>query len=90
MMAVAAERLRRRQGKGAPARRSFAQAMVWSEAKGVQTQPTPFPPMFAPFITGLDPFKAMAMSVTAAKRLRCRQGQGGASTTISLVIVMDL
>ena len=29
----------------------------------------------------LDPFKAMTMSVAAAKRLHCCQGRGGASTT---------
>ena len=71
-------------GKGTPTRRSFAQVMVWSGAKGVQTQPAPFPLILAPFITDLDPFKALAMSVAAAKPLCCRrQGQGGASTTIS-------
>ena len=55
--------------------------MVPGWAMGVQPRPAPYQPIPVPYITGLDPFKAMAMSVAAAKHLRCRQGRGGASTT---------
>ena len=55
--------------------------MDWNVVKGVQTQLAPSPPILATFTTGLDPFKAMAMSVAVAKHLRRRQGRGGASTT---------
>ena len=34
---------------------------------GVQPGPSPSPPILVPYITGLDPFKAMAMSVAAAQ-----------------------
>ena len=55
--------------------------MDWNVGKGVQTQPAPSPAILAKFTAGLDPFKAMAMSIAATKHLRRRQGRGGASTT---------
>ena len=55
--------------------------MDWNVAKGVHTQPAPSPPILATFTAGLDPFKAMAMSVAVANHLRRRQGRGGTSTT---------
>ena len=62
--------------------------MDWNVAKGVQTQSSPSQPILATFTAGLDPFKAMALSVAVAKHLRRRQGRGGASTmTLSLSLL---
>ena len=57
--------------------------MAWSEAKGVQTQTAPYPPILAPFSTGLDPSKAVAMNVAVAKHFRRRQGRWGARRATS-------
>ena len=58
-------------------------------AKGVQTQPAPFPASLAQFTAGLDPFKAMMVkNVAVAKHLRHRQGRGGAiMTTLPLSLL---
>ena len=77
IMAAAAMRLRFRQGRGGgggSAQVTGLCAVVWSREEDVQTQPDPSPCILAPFITGLDPFKTMTMSVAVAKRLHCRQG----------------
>ena len=73
--------------EGAPAWRLFVQFMVRGGAMGVQPEPAHSPHILVPSITGLDPFKAMVMSVAAAKHLRRRQRQGGASMT-TLVLVL--
>ena len=61
-------------GEGAPSRQSFAQVIDWNVGKGVQIQPAASPAILAQFTMGLDPFKAMAMSIAIAKHLRRRQG----------------
>ena len=81
--AAAAKRLRHHQGRE-DARTAIVYAVHGLErGKGCTNQTAPpSPPILEQFTTVLDPSKAMEMSVTAAKRLRCRQGRGDASTKI--------